>query len=251
MTPLYMSQTLIIQSHRHPLPHSWLQACLDSVADWARANRYDYRYLGDEIFASLDQELLDKTRTQAVIASDLARLISLQQGLAEGYDCVVWCDADFLIFDPEHFVLPDSEYALGREVWVQRDAQQRLRAYVKVHNALLMFRRGNSFLDFYRATAERLLRLNQGSIPPQFIGPKWLTALHNIALCPVMESAAMLSPLVIRDCIAGQGDALHLFRKKSPVAPAGANLSSSLTEREGLTDADMNSLIEILRRQDI
>jgi hypothetical protein len=242
-----MSKTLIIQSHRHPLPHDWLQACLDSVASWARANGYHYRYIGDEIFAALGQELLEKTRTQPVIASDLARLISLQRGLAEGYDCVVWCDADFLIFDPDGFVLPDSEYALGREVWVQYDAQQRLRAFVKVHNALLMFRRGNSFLDFYRATAERLLRLNQGRMAPQFIGPKWLTALHNIALCPVMESAAMLSPMVMRDCIAGQGEALRLFQQKSPVAPAGANLSSSLTEREGLTDVDMNSLIEILR----
>jgi hypothetical protein len=246
-----MSKTLIIQSHRHPLPHDWLQACLDSVAVWARANRYHYRFIGDEIFAPLDQELLDKTRTQPVIASDLARLISLQQGLAEGYDCVVWCDADFLIFDPDSFVLPDTEYALGREVWVQHDEKQRLRAFVKVHNALLIFRRGNTFLDFYRATAERLLRLNQGRMPPQFIGPKWLTALHNIALCPVMESAAMLSPLVMRDCIAGQGEALRLFQKKSPVAPAGANLSSSLTAREGLTDADMNSLIEILRTQGI
>ncbi|HUV21317.1 MAG TPA: hypothetical protein VMZ32_05980 [Gammaproteobacteria bacterium] len=246
-----MPDTLIIQSHRHPLPHAWLQACLDSVAGWAQVNGYHYRYLGDEIFALLDRELLDKTRAQPVIASDLARLISLQQGLAEGYDCVVWCDADFLIFDPGGFVLPDCEYALGREVWVQHDAQQRLRSFAKVHNALLMFRRGNSFLDFYRASAERLLRLNQGRMAPQFIGPKWLTAVHNIALCPVMESAAMLSPLVMRDCLAGQGEALRLFLSKSPVAPAGANLSSSLSEREGLTDLEMKSLIEILLKQGI
>ena len=215
------------------------------------SNRYHYRFVGDEIFATLDQELLDKTRAQPVIASDLARLISLQQGLADGYDCVVWCDADFLIFDPDGFVLPDTEYALGREVWVQHDEKQRLRAFVKVHNAFLMFRRGNSFLDFYRTTAERLLRLNQGSLSPQFIGPKWLTALHNISLCPVMESAAMLSPLVIRDCIAGQGEALRLFHDKSKLVPAAANLSSSLTAQEGLTEADMESLIELLLAQGI
>jgi hypothetical protein len=44
---------------------------------------------------------------------------------------------------------------------------------------------------------------------------------------------------------------LRFFKKKSPVTPAGANLSRSLTEREGLTDADMNSLIKILRVRDI
>jgi hypothetical protein len=47
--------------------------------------------------------------------------------------------------------------------------------------------------------------MNQGRIPAQFIGPKWLTALHNIALGPVIESAAILSPLVMRDYLAGQG----------------------------------------------
>ena len=246
-----MSRTLIIQSHRDPLPQAWLQSCLDSVAAWAAARGYDYRFIGDEIFAPLDAELLDKTRSQRMIASDLARLISLQQGLAEGYDCVVWCDADFLIFGPDEFVLPDSEYALGREVWIQQDDRKGLRAFVKVHNAFLMFRKGNSFLDFYRATAERLLRLNQGCMPPQFIGPKWLTALHNIALCPVLESAAMLSPLVMRDCIAGRGDALTLFRQKSSVTPSGANLSSSLSEREGLGDAEMQHLIKHLLAQGI
>jgi len=246
-----MSATLVIQSHRDPLPQAWLRRCLDSVMDWARVNGYQYRYLGDELFAPLDRELLEKTRAQRVIASDLARLISLQQGLAEGYDCVVWCDADFLIFDPANFVLPNADFALGREVWVQHDKRQKLRAYVKLHNALLMFRRDNHFLDFYRDTAERLLRLNQGGMPPQFIGPKLLSALHNIASFPVMETAAMLSPLVMRDLIAGQGQALDLFREKSPATVAGANLCNSLTQLEGLTETDMNALIDRLLAKDL
>lgn len=241
-----MSSTLVIQSHRDPLPFAWLQRCLDSVSGWAEANAYHYRYLGDGIFDPLARDLLDKTRSQRVIASDLARLVSLQRGLAEGYECVVWCDADFLIFDPGTFILPQTAYALGREVWVQRDRQQKLRAFVKVHNALLMFRSGNPFLDFYRETAERLLRQNTGAMAPQFIGPKWLTAVHNIAMCPVMENAAMLSPSVIRDRLAGGGEALRLFRQKSAYSPAGANLSSSLCEAEGLGEADMNRLIDLL-----
>lgn len=241
-----MPATLVIQSHRQPLPLGWLQRCLESVADWARLNRYEYRYLGDELFAPLDSELLEKTRTQRVIASDLARLVHLQRGLAEGFERVVWCDADFLIFDAPRFVLPESDFALGREVWVQHDKRRRLRAYVKLHNALLVFCRDNHFLDFYRDSAERLLRLNQGTMPPQFIGPKLLTALHNIVQCPVMESAAMLSPLVMRDRLAGSGDALRLFQRESRLAPAGANLSSSLVVREGLGEGEMNRLVDLL-----
>lgn len=241
-----MSATLVIQSHRQPLPCAWLKLCLDSVASWAQVKGYDYRFLDDQIFDLLEPELVEKTRAQPVITSDLARLKSLQQGLLEGYACVIWCDADFLIFKVDDFILPETDFALGREVWVQPGEQGKLRAYIKVHNAFMMFRQGNHFLDFYTDTAQRLLRLNQGSMPPQFIGPKLLTALHNIAICPVLESAGMLSPAVIRDLLAGGGKALDLLHDKSPAALAGVNLSSSLTEREGITEAQMESLIQYL-----
>ena len=241
-----MPATLVIQSHRDPLPYEWLRLCLDSVTGWARDNRFEIRFLGDELFDLVEQDLLEKIGAQTVIASDLARLKILQQGLVEGYDRVIWCDADFLIFDPTHFLLLDSDFALGREIWVQRDNAAKLRTYNKVHNAFLMFRRGNHFLDFYCDAAERLLRLNRGSMAPQFIGPKLLTALHNIIQCPVMEAAGMLSPLVMRDLIEGQGAALSLFRKQSPSALAGVNLSSSLTEREGFSEAEMEILIKQL-----
>jgi len=241
-----MSTTLVVQSHRDPLPYDWLQLCLDSVVSWARQNQFERRFLNDEIFDLVEPELVEKIGAQTVIASDLARLKFLQQGLAEGYDRVVWCDADFLIFNPDNFVLPDSNFALGREAWVQQDGSGKLRCYKKVHNALLMFSRGNHFLDFYCDTAERLLRQHLGSMVPQFIGPKLLTALHNIGRFPVMEAAGMLSPLVMRELIAGEGPALQLFRHESPAALAGANLSSSLTQREGFTEAEMENLIKRL-----
>ncbi len=246
-----MSATLLIQSHRDPLPFEWLRLCLDSVTSWAQDNQFEIRFLGDEIFDLIEPSLLEQIGAQTVIASDLARLKILQQGLVEGYDRVIWCDADFLIFDPAQFLLPDSDFAVGREIWVQWDNAAKLRTYNKVHNAFLMFRRGYHFLDFYCDAAERLLRLNRGRMVPQFIGPKLLTALHNIIRCPVMEAAGMLSPLVMRDLIEGQGAALSLFRKRSPSVLAGANLSSSLTARERFSEAEMESLIHQLINQGI
>lgn len=219
---------------------------MESVTAWAESNHFQYRFIGDEIFDLVEPELMAKAGAQTVIASDLARLKSMQQGLDEGFDCVVWCDADFLIFNPQDLVLPVVDFAFGREIWVQANDKGSLRAYPKLHNALMMFRRGNTCLDFYADTAARLLRLTQGSMPPQFIGPKLLTALHNIASFPVMERAGMLSPLVMRDILAGGGAALDLFLRKSPEPPAGANLSSSLTEREAFTEMDMEFLIQKL-----
>ena len=212
-------------------------------------NRFDYQWLGDEIFQSLAPELIEKTKSQRVIASDLARLKAIQEALTKGYQRVIWCDADFLIFNPQQFILPDSTFALGREVWIQEDKNQKLRAYTKVHNAFMMFCRGNHFLDYYTASAEQLLHANQGRMPPQFIGPKLLTALHNIVACPVMETAGMLSPLVIENMLKGDGKALQLLKQKSICFPAGANLSSSVTASAGFSETEMRCLIGKLKNQ--
>lgn len=241
-----MPSTLVIQSQRTPLPLPWLKQCLQSVQSWANINHYEYRFMGDELFDPLDSTILAKTRQQTVIATDLARLIAIQHFLERGFQTVIWCDADFLIFDPTHFKLPDYSYAVGREVWIQYDRplKLKLKAYRQVHNAFLMFRRSNSFLDFYCESAHRLIQLNEGSMPPQFIGPKLLTALHNIVQLPVQESAGMFSPLVIQDLINRGGPALELFKRISTQPVAAANLCSSLVTNE--QNGQMNSLIQTL-----
>jgi hypothetical protein len=109
-----------------------------------------------------------------------------------------------------------------------------------------MFRQDNGFLDFYVETAERLLRWHQGGMPPQFIGPKLLTALHNVCLLPVMESAGMLSPLVIKDLVQGRGVALDSFVEHSPGPIAGANLCLSSLERRELSNPEMEQVISLL-----
>ncbi|WP_455198307.1 hypothetical protein [Kaarinaea lacus] len=249
-----MASTLVIQSHRAKLPYPWIEQCLDSVRHWCELNHFGYRFLNDELFDYVPGDLRDRLNDSKVIASDLGRLIVLHEALEQEYETVVWLDADFLIFDPDHFILSDDDYAVGRETWVQNDEQGKLKVFKKVHNALLLFRRGdridgcnrNSFLDFYRDTAERLLRQNRGGIPPQFIGPKLLTALHNVVQLPVMETAGMLSPLVIQDIINGGGKALQRFVEQSPSPIAGANLCISSREKEELSCEEMEQVIRAL-----
>lgn len=224
-------KTLVIQSHRVPLPDEWLKQCCDSVRNWAGLNQFEYEFLGDGLFDYLSQEILNKTASQIVIATDLARLYLIRNRLQQGYQRVVWCDADFYIFAPDRFHLVDATYALGREVWVQYDKHNKLRCHIKVHNAFMMFRQDNVFLDFYIDTATRLISNNTGSMSPQFIGPKLLTALHNVIQCPVQEDAAMFSPLII-EAVACQSltpsPALALMQRRSAKAPCGANLCHSL-----------------------
>lgn len=220
-------KTLIIQSQRRPLPLNWLAPCLESVRAWTELRGFDYRFLDDVLFDVLPPDLREKTREQLVVASDIARLVHLRNALASGYDAAVWCDSDVLIFAPHRLTLPDDSYALGREVWVQADGK-RLRTFVKVHNAFMLFRQGNAFLDFYLDAAQKLVRAHRGRMVPQFVGPKLLTAIHNIVACPVLERAAMLSPEVARNIAAGGGPALQLFNTNSRAKPAAVNLCASL-----------------------
>ena len=246
--------TLVIQSHTHPLPYQWLERCIESVRKWSDENQFDYQWIGDELFGLINPKIMDKVGEQKVIATDLARLYALKEGL-ETHDRVVWLDADFLIFSPEKFLLPNPEnlplkYMVGREVWVQQDQQypSKLKCYVKVHNAFLMFDRGNSFLDFYIEHAEKLLSECEGPMPPQFIGPKLLTAIRNVIGCPVLETAGMLCPEVINDLLSenGRNDALELFLNKSKVYPAGANLCISSVHRKDISHQQLVSLIDLL-----
>ncbi len=118
-----------------------------------------------------------------------------------------------------------------------------------MHNALLLFRQGNPFLDFYIDTAQRLLQQHRGGMPPQFIGPKLLTALHNVVQLPVLESIGMFSPMVVADLLRGGGPALELLQQHSPQPLAAANLCTSSCERGECSSQQMAQVIEVLSQQ--
>ncbi len=241
-------QTLVLQSHRLPLPHAWLGACIDSVRDWCRLRGYRHEFLDSGFFDPVPTALLEKTRDRPVIASDLARLRWLQHFRDRGHERVLWMDADVLVFDPERLVLPDGPSAVGREVWIDRDRRGRLKAWRKVHNAFLSFGPGDSLLDFYADSAERLLAEADGPMPAQFIGPKLLTALHSLSRFPVLETAALFSPLLLRDLLdddAAAG-AIDLFTQHSDAAPAAANLCCSSVNGGQLDDARMQQAVDRL-----
>jgi len=242
-------KTIIYQSHALEKMVPWLRACTNSVAAWTQHIGAEYRFLGDELFDLLPSALQEKYAAQPVILTDLARLRLLLGALQEGYGRAVWLDADILVFTPDQLLLPETTYAVGREVWVQRQGGK-LRAYRKVHNALLMTSKGDSFLPFYADAAERLLERAAPPLVPQFIGPKFLTAQHNIAGLHVCESVGMLSALALRDVVTGGGSALDLTVGGHETPPAAFNLSASYEgkESDGIcnSEADYETAVEAL-----
>lgn len=203
-----------------------MQTCLISVQGWASMWGYEYRFVDDALFSYVPSNLRKKFIAQPVVLSDLARLRLLQHALTVGYDRAVWLDADFLVFDADRLQLSDTRHAVGREVWVQKN-NNKLKAYKKVHNAFMVFTRDDSFLPFYTDVAEDFLLRAQAPVVPQFIGPKLLTAQHNLTELSVCEQAGMLSPLCLRDILHGGGPALDMMKAQHTAEVAASNLSAS------------------------
>ena len=106
--------TLVLQSHMTPLPHSWIEQCLESVRTWARSRSFAYKFIDDQTFQLVDTFVRDRYKDRPVILSDLARLIEMQRGLKEGFNAVIWLDADTLILKAEAFHPLESEFVVGR-----------------------------------------------------------------------------------------------------------------------------------------
>jgi hypothetical protein len=201
-----------------------MRDCCNSVERWASSHDFDYLFAGDELFARLPEALRERFADQPVVLADLARLEWLRETLAHGYARAIWCDADLLIFDD--FVPNNDGDVFGRECWVQLDGKK-LRSYRKIHNAWLQFQAGSSTLDFYIDRATRLLERVTPPVVPLFIGPKLLTAWHNIVAFDTEERVGMLSPLAMQGLLEGGSPALEMLIAGHEEPLCALNLSAS------------------------
>ncbi|MEM1231548.1 MAG: hypothetical protein AAGI15_13485 [Pseudomonadota bacterium] len=250
--------TLVLQSHRQPLPQPWLQHCLESVETWARSRGFAYRFLGDELFDPLLDPrggapvMRERIATQPVVASDLARLLALEAALISEFERAIWIDADVLMLPQATDLALPSGHGVGRQLWVsaehrKRSARTALKTTRQVHNAFMVFERGDPVLPFYRRAAQQILREHRsGPVAPQLIGPKLLTALHRLARFNVIEAAGMLPPLVAADLLAGRGPALEHYQRNLTCGPLALNLCGSLTAELSSLGVAPLSLIERL-----
>jgi hypothetical protein len=244
------AMTIVLQSHNHAALGAWQGLCCASVEAWAHRRGFAYRREGDELFQRADPDLQRRWREQPVVLSDLARLEWLASVLDEGYERAVWVDADVLVF--RDFTLADAGDRVGRECWLEWRGR-RLRSFRKVHNAWLQFGRGSVFLPFYIDRARALLTRAVPPVVPQFIGPKLLTAWHNIAPFAVEERVGMLSPAVMAEALdpgPGNAAARSALRAGHGEELCALNLCGSYEGRSGegadLTAEGYEALIALL-----
>ncbi|NIP15949.1 MAG: hypothetical protein GWM88_14965 [Pseudomonadales bacterium] len=231
-------RTLVIQSASERDQPDWLAPCLQSTRGWARERGYDYRLWGDEALELTPPWYRAKLGARLPIVADLARLLLIRDALASGYQRACWLDSDVVVFAPGRLVLPDdAECAFGRERWVQKDRGGRWQVRLNVHNAVCSFVAGCPVLPFLIHTTERIIaRADPEHIAPQMVGPKLLSALHNLTGFRLIDSIGALSPAVRDDLEQGGGDALRAMQAAAPEPLAGVNLCASVNGDRDLAE---------------
>ena len=253
-------KTLILQSYNPQRVNNWLHLCMDSVRQWAAIHNYEYTFAGNEIFSAVPDWYMQKVGGRMPIAADLARLLWIDQLLAEERaDTIVWLDADVLVFAPESWKVQLSRDAqFGVEYWLQHKdggtdhaaTENRKRAkkiYRNVHNAYCAFKTGSSTLKFLIDVVQHQVKeVDARYMPPQFVGPKLLTSLHNTVQFDLQEHVGAISPLLAEAVRLGDVETLNFYQRRLKQPIYAANLCASLALEQ---DAQMLALVQKLLAQ--
>ena len=245
--------TLVYQSFRnHDVP-DWIQRSLESVQSWTKKKGYDYRFIDDELFEYAPDWYRRKVKDNVQLVSDISRLILARRFLSEGYERVIWIDADLLIFDPVHFSVETEEGVhFCREIWTDADLEGNVIHQKKINNSISVFHRGNVFLDFYIEACLKLVA-DRTEIPQVLVGTTFLTALKEIYPFPEITNVGIISPALVHDLLTENTRFLteYLQWHKAPIF--AANLCGSMQHQvfNGLEidDSKMVAVVQKLLQQ--
>jgi hypothetical protein len=222
------SDTVVFQSFRTTAVPPWIARCLQSARHWAELRNYDYHFLDDRFFDRVPPEFRSRTQNK-VILSDLARLLVARDLLETGYARTVWIDADVVVLDPESWQLPTTNnYFFSHELWPAPQPNG-VRLDIRANNAVMVFSRGNTFLDFYIDMAQRILAAEPN--PKNWhLGVRFLTGLRNVSPLPVLPNIGMLGPDLLHDLITGPTQLLPSYIRAMGVPLVAANLCASMAD---------------------
>jgi len=220
-------RTVVYQSYRtHDVP-TWITRCLQTVRDWTAAQGFEYRFLDDRLFTYAPAWYRQKVANHILLVSDLARLLVARELLAQDCERAIWIDADVLIFNPERFVIDvTQDFAFCHEVWVARQPDGSLLGSNNVNNAVSVFVRGSTFLDFYIDACQTIVRA-QPTVGKLDVGTRFLTGLKQVLPFTLLTNVALLNPVLLQHVTQAPKNPLRAYRQAFGHPFQAANLCSS------------------------
>ncbi|MFC1826897.1 glycosyltransferase family 2 protein [Thermodesulfobacteriota bacterium] len=233
-------KTIIYQSYRTEDVPGWISHCMESVRKWADTNKFDYRFIDDELFSYVPDWYREKVDRQINLVSDLARLNLARKYLDEGYDRTIWIDADIIIFHPEHFHISIANgYGFCHEVFTKISPEGEITNFIHVNNAITVFEKNNKFLDFYIYSCEQIVR-NKKELTHTSVGTQFLTATHHFLCNQTMRNMGLLSPLIMNSIAGKKKHLMEMYMKAFGSRMFAANLCASYRNRnvQGISMVD-------------
>lgn len=221
-------RTIVVQSFRDRDVPGWIERCLSTVRAWTVKSNFTYRFMGDG-FLDLVPDWYRRIACEHItVVADLARLLLARQCLEEGFDRVVWIDADLAVFNPRGLCLdPSLSYGYCREVWVERDRSSRISAFLKVNNSACSFRNDHdarTHLDDYIAACTSIVAGLTHLRDHTEVGTKFLTSQHQQRSLPILRGFGLISPVVMQALLSSETEVLKLFMTWQGGPLHGANL---------------------------
>lgn len=245
-------RTVVYQSYRTFDVPSIISKCMPTVRDWAEKQGYEYRFFDDILFDKVPDWFKDRVHHEKLPMSDLGRLIIARELLAEGFDRVVWVDADLYVLKPGELSIPEAPYFVCKEVWVERSSTGFPVAIRKVNNAFMGFTQNQPVLDVLIEACLRHAQETKSKLPNIEFGPNLLTTLDTFLHFPRVTNVALLSPLTIVDLLQGGGPCWSIYANAFGKEYAAINLCSSYlndpSQGVRITEAMFDKVIETLQR---
>lgn len=223
-------RSIVLQSFRAWDVPAWMHAAMRSVRAWAESRGHDYRFQGDTFLDYAPGWARWRLRTQMPAVTDLARLAWMRATLAEGFDRVIWADADLLVFDPERFTLPEGAgHACARELHLYLHEDGSTEPRPGINNAVMMVEAGDPFVERYLAAAlAEAGRADPVTMPHTLLGPVLLARLASEQAIPLIEGVGVFGPGLMDGIAKGGNGLTREYLRHVPVPPAAANLGQTL-----------------------
>ena len=242
-------KTLVYQSFRTRDVPAWMDTCMSSVREWAEMQGFAYRFIDDAFFGYAPEWFREMVKNQRHLVSDMARLELARLYLEEGWERVIWVDADIYICDPREFhISSEKNYWLCEELWVfPRDGQWRFSR--RANNAVLSFSQGNSFLDFYRNACQRIVRSKHGKLRHTEIGTSFLAGISH--LLPLLNDVAIFSPCLLAAFYQNDPVAISRYLQEFSAPMRAVNLCLTFRDtRFGDLLLDDGVFVEVIKNLD-
>ncbi len=228
-------RTIVYQSYRtHDVP-DWITQCMATVKAWAESKGFDYQFIDDRLFDYVPEWYKQKAKGHKLLITDLARLEVARECLSNGYRRSVWVDADVVVFDGGRFdVSISEEFAFCREVWLRKQevwgvTLPFLRSDIKVNNAVMVYVKDNSMLEFYRTACMRLINTMPSRFDGGYVSTTFLTWLNKRVPLPLLTNVGLFSPLILHDLAHGNDRYIRKYMRRFGSHIYAANLCGTFS----------------------